>query len=143
VNANFGPGSANSCSILVRVVTAKTMTPIAIRLQFAIDTTYDINNPPHYEFAMARDGSQSYSGGGVHEITNQAHNGMVKIDNPPAYFNFSVNVMKPNYGAGMGLIYRRCYRPVTVLLYVVKDPNDPQAGADWLYAKSGKFAVAP
>ncbi len=28
VNANLGPGSANSCSILVRVVTAKTMAPI-------------------------------------------------------------------------------------------------------------------
>ena len=80
VNANFGPGSANSCSILVRVVTAKTMTPIAIRLQFAIDTTYDINNPPHYEFAMARDGSlEPYSGGGVHEITgSRAHNGMAE-----------------------------------------------------------------
>jgi outer membrane lipoprotein-sorting protein len=143
VNAIYGPGSANSCSILVRVVTAKTMTPITNRLQFAIDTTYNQDNPPHYEFGMARDGSQSYSGGGVHEITNQAHNGMVKIDNPPAYFNLSVNLMKPNYGAGMGLIYRQCFRPVTVLLYVVKDPNDPQAGADWLYAKGGKFATAP
>ena len=52
-----------------------------------------------------------------------------KIDDPLAYFNFSVNVMKPNYGAGMGLIYRRCYRPVTVLLCcVVKDLNDPGSG---------------
>ncbi len=145
VNANYGPGSANSCSILVRVVAANPMTPITNRLQFAIDTTYDQNNPnpPHYEFGMARDGSQSYAGGGVHEITNQAHNGMVKIDNPPAYFNLSVNLMKPNYGAGMGLIYRQCFAPTTVLLYVVKDPNDPQAGADWLYAKGGKFATAP
>ncbi len=145
VNAIYGPGSANSCSILVRVVTAKTMTPITNRLQFAIDTTYDQNNPnpPHYEFGMATDGSQSYAGGGVHEITNQAHNGMVKIDNPPAYFNLSVNLMKPNYGAGMGLIYRQCFASTTVLLYVVKDPNDPQAGADWLYAKGGKFAAAP
>jgi hypothetical protein len=145
VNAIYGPGSPNSCSILVRVVTAKTMTPITNRLQFAIDTTYDQNNPnpPHYEFGMATDGSQSYAGGGVHEITNQAHNGMVKIDNPPAYFNLSVNTMKPHYGAGMGLIYRQCFAPTTVLLYVVKDPNDPQAGADWLYAKGGKFAAAP
>jgi hypothetical protein len=145
VNAIYGPGSANTCSILVRVVTAKTMTPITNRLQFAIDTTYDQNNPnpPHYEFGMARDGSQSYAGGGVHEITNQAHNGMVKIDNPPAYFNLSVNLMKPNYGAGMGLIYRQCFAPTTVLLYVVKDPNNPQAGTDWLYAKGGKFAAAP
>jgi len=145
VNAIYGPGSANSCSILVRVVAAKTMTPITNRLQFAIDTTYDQNNPnpPHYEFGMARDGSQNYAGGGVHEITNQAHNGMVKIDNPPAYFNLSVNLMKPNYGASMGLIYRQCFQPTTVLLYVVKDPNDPSAGADWLYAKGGKFATAP
>ena len=145
VNAIYGPGSANSCSILVRVVAAKTMTPITNRLQFAIDTTYDQNNPnpPHYEFGMARDGSQNYAGGGVHEITNQAHNGMVKIDNPPTYFNLSVNLMKPNYGASMGLIYRQCFQPTTVLLYVVKDPNDPSAGADWLYAKGGKFATAP
>jgi len=87
------------------------MTPITNRLQFAIG--HDIR-PEQSESAALRvrygEGRfAELAGGGVHEITNQAHNGMVKIDNPPAYFNLSVNLMKPNYGAGMGLIYRQCF----------------------------------
>jgi hypothetical protein len=92
---------------------------------------------------MGTDGSQTYSGGGVREITNQIRNGMVRINNPPAYFNLSVNLMKPGTGASLGLIYRQCFAPTTVLLYVVKDPDNPSAGGDWLWAKAGKYATIP
>ena len=145
VNAIYGPGSTNSCSILVRVVAAKTMAPINRKFQAAIDTTYDQNNPtpPHYEFGVGNDGTSTYSGGGLHEITNQIHNGMLRIDNPPAYFMFGVNIPTPNHGADVGLIYRQCFAPVTMLYYVVKDPANPADGGDWLYAKSGKYAVPP
>ncbi|MGO8933164.1 MAG: hypothetical protein ACLPLZ_00050 [Terracidiphilus sp.] len=145
VNANYGPGSANSCSILVRVVAAKTMAPINRHYQAAIDTTYDQNNPtpPHYEFGVGNDGTSTYSGGGLHEITNQIHNGMLRIDNPPAYFMFGVNIPTPNHGADVGLIYRQCFAPVTMLYDVIKDPSNPAGGDDWLYAKSGKYAVPP
>jgi hypothetical protein len=145
VNAIYGPGSANSCSILVRVTAAKTMAPINRRYQAAIDTTYDQNNPtpPHYEFGVGNDGTSTYSGGGLHEITNQIRNGMLRIDSPPAYFMFGVSIPTPNHGADVGLIYRQCFAPVTMLYYVVKDPNSPADGGDWLYAKSGRYAIPP
>jgi hypothetical protein len=145
VNANNGPGSANSCTILVRVVAAKTMAPIDRKYQAAIDTTFDQNNPtpPHYEFGVGNDGTSTYSGGGLHEITDQIHNGMLRIDNPPAYFMFGVNIPTPNHGADVGLIYRQCFAPVTVLYDVIKDPANPADGDDWLYAKSGKYAAPP
>jgi hypothetical protein len=143
VNAIYGPGSKNACSVLLRVVRAGAMTPIVNRLQVAIDTTYNVDNPPHYVYGMGTDGSQTFSGGGIHEITSQIHNGMVRIDNPPSYFNLAVNLMKPGFGAGEGLIYRQCFAPTTVLLYVVKDPDNPSAGGDFLWVKSGKYATVP
>ncbi|MGA2752425.1 MAG: hypothetical protein ABSE53_01560 [Terracidiphilus sp.] len=145
VNANYSPGSTNSCSIVVRVVAAKTMAPINRKFQAAIDTTYDQNNPtpPHYVFGVGNDGTSTYSGGGLHEITDQIRNGMLRIDNPPAYFMFGVNIPTPNHGADVGLIYRQCFAPVTMLYYVVKDPSNPADGGDWLYANSGKYAVPP
>lgn len=145
VNAIYGPGSKNSCSIIVRVVAAKTMAPINRKFQAAIDTTYnqDDPNPPHYVFGVGRDGTSTYAGGGLHEITSQVHDGMLRIDNPPAYFNFGINIPTPNHGADVGLIYRQCFAPVTMLYYIVKDPNNPADGGDWLYAKAGKYAAVP
>jgi hypothetical protein len=145
VNAIYGPGSKASCSILVRVVAAKTMIPINRHFQAAIDTTYNQNapTPPHYVFGVGEDGTSTFSGGGLHEITNQIHNGMLWIDHAPPYFMFSINIPTPHEGAGTGLIYRQCFAPVTVLYDIIKDPSDPGKGNDWLYAKSGKYAVAP
>ncbi len=145
VNAMYGPGSKNSCSILIRPVNSGTMAPINRKWQAAIDTTYnqDDPTPPHYEFGVGRDGTSTFSGGGLHEITSQIRNGMLRIDNPPAYFNLSTNFIQPGRGAGIGLIYRQCFAPTTMLYFVAKDPNDPGAGGDWLYAKSGKYAAVP
>jgi len=145
VNANYGPGSKASCSILVRVVAAKTMAPINRHFQAAIDTTYnqDSPTPPHYVFGVGEDGTSTFSGGGLHEITNQVHNGMLRIDHVPPYFMFGINIPTPHEGAATGLIYRQCFAPVTVLYDIVKDPSDPGKGSDWLYAKSGKYAAVP
>jgi len=145
VNAIYGPGSKNSCSIVVRVVAAKTMAPVTRRWQFAIDTTYNQDDPnlPHYEFGVGNDGTSTFSGGHIHELTSQIHNDMLRIDNPPAYFNTAMNVVQPGHGTGTGLIYRQCFAPVTMLYYVLKDPADIGKGADWLYAKAGKYAAVP
>ena len=104
VNAMYGPGSKNSCSIVIRVVQAKTMAPYTRRWQAAIDTTYnqDGPTPPSYSFGSATDGTSTFAGGGLHEITSQIHNGMLRIDNPPAYFNFGTNFIQPGRGAGVG-----------------------------------------
>jgi hypothetical protein len=143
VNAMYGPGSKNTCSIVLQVVAAKTMTPINRKYQVAIDTTYDQEHPSPYTFGVGEDGTATFSGGGLHEITNQIHNGMLRIDNPPAYFTFSVNVPTPHEGAPSGFIYRQCFAPVTMLYYVLKDPSDPGKGTDFLYAKAGKYATVP
>ncbi len=142
VNGGHGPGSTSSCSVVLRVVQAKTMTPIT-HIQVAIDTSYKQDNPPHYEFGVHDDGSQTYSGGNVHEITKMVQNGMVNLGNPPAYFMLGVNVIRPGHGGGMGLVYRQCFAPTTVLLYVVKDFGQPSESADLLWVKSGKYALPP
>jgi hypothetical protein len=143
VNAIYGPGSKNSCAVILRVVRAGTMTPITNRLQVAIDTSYNVDNPPHYVYGMGTDGTQTFSGGGIHEITNQIHNGIVRLGIPPAYFMLDVNLMKPGTGASEALIYRQCFAPTTILLFVVKDADNPSAGGDFLWVKSGKYATLP
>ena len=143
VNAIYGPGSKNSCAVILRVVRAGSMTPITNRLQVAIDTTYNVDNPPHYVSGMGVDGTQTFSGGGIHEITSQIHNGTVRLGIPPAYFMLDVNLMKPGTGASEGLIYRQCFAPTTILLFVVKDADNPSAGDDFLWVKSGKYATLP
>jgi hypothetical protein len=147
VNAIYGPGSKDSCSILVHVVAAKTMAPLNRKFQAAIDTTYykgsaTPQTPPAYTFGVGDDGTSTYSGGGLHEITSQIRNFTLRIDNPPPYFIFGINIPTPHHGADAGLIYRQCFAPVTNLYYVVKDPANPADGADYLYAKSGKYAAA-
>jgi hypothetical protein len=142
VNGMYGPGSTNSCSVVLRVVNAKTMTPIT-HIQVAIDTTYNQDNPPHYESGVHNDGTETFSGGGIHEITNLVHNGMVRLGNPPAYFMLDVNIIRPNHGSGEGLVYRQCFAPTTVLLDVVKDYGQPTESSDFLWVKAGKFATAP
>jgi hypothetical protein len=142
VNGLYGPGSKNSCSVVLRVVNAKTMTPIT-HIQVAIDTTYNQDNPPHYESGLHNDGTQTFSGGGIHEITNMVHNGAVSLGTPPAYFMLDVNLIEPGHAASSGLIYRQCFAPTTVLLYVVKDYGQSSESGDFLWVKAGKYAGPP
>ncbi len=141
VNGMYGPGSQNSCSVVLRVVQAKTMTPIQ-HIQVAIDSSYNQDNPPHYNFGVHDDGSQTYSGGGVREITAMVHNGTVRLGNPPPYFMLGVNTIHPGHGGSLGLVYRQCFAPTTVLLYVVRDFGQPTEAGDFLWVKSGKYASA-
>jgi hypothetical protein len=143
VNGLYGPGSTNSCSIVIRVVAAKTMAPVTRPWQFAIDTNFNQDHPSPYTFGVGDDGTSTFSGGSIHEITSQIHNDMLRIDNPPAYFYKAMNVKQPGRGTEAGMIYRQCFAPVTMLYYVMKDPADIGKGADWLYAKSGKYATPP
>jgi hypothetical protein len=138
-----GPGSKNSCSIIIRVVAAKTMAPVTRRWQAAIDTTVNGATTPPYTFGVGDDGTAAFSGGGIHEVTSQIHNDMLRIDNPPDHFDLALNVVQPHRGTADTLIYRQCFAPVTMLYYIMKDPTDIGAGADFLYAKAGKNAAAP
>ncbi len=140
VNGIYGPGSAGGCLVTFRIVKAGTMEPVTVPYQVAIDTTYDQDHPPSYSMGVSDSGHMTYSGGGLHEITDQIHNGVLRLAGLPKYFNIAVQFGKAG-GAGPGLIYRQCFKPQTVLLLVVKNPDKISEGADWLWVKSGKYAA--
>ncbi len=141
--SNAGPGTKNSCSVVLRVVSAKTMTPIT-HIQVVIDTAvFPDNAPPAYTMGVSDDGTTSYSGGHVMEITNRVHNGVVRLGLPPDHFMLGVNIPLPHHGGGIGLVYRQCFAPTTVLLDVVKDYGKDDQSQDLLWVKAGKYAVPP
>jgi hypothetical protein len=139
-SALLGPASANSCTVLVRVVAAGSMQPISSGFQLGLDTTYDINHPPHYTYGLASNRVETFAGGGLHDVTSQLSNGVLRINNPPANFYLEAHWVGTQPQSG-GLIYRQCSAPQTVLLYVVKDTRKPAVGGDWLWVKEGKFAA--
>jgi hypothetical protein len=141
-NAIFGPGSQRSCAVVLRVVEAITLAPIP-HIQVAIDTSYKQNDPPHYTSGMHDDGTVSYSGGAIREITTQAHNGVIPLGTPPPYFMLDVNLVHRGHGDNLALIYRQCSAPTTVLLYVVKDYGQSSENGNFLWVKAGKNAAAP
>jgi len=112
--ATTPPASQDSCALLFRIVRAGTMEPITSGFQVELDT----------------------SGGGLREVTGQARNGILRIDNPPPHFDMLV---KYEHDFSHALVYRHCFRPQTALLYVAK--QDLTKDSYFLYAKSGKFVT--
>jgi hypothetical protein len=142
-DATTGPGSPNSCTMLMRFVAAGTMQPIS-DFQVALDLAYDQNGPPpHYVMGGSPSGRTVFSGGQLKEYTGNIRNGVLQVDNVPPYFNLELTFAGGNKGASSSLIYRKCSGPQTVLLFVVKNPNKISDGADYMWVKSGKFATVP
>ena len=138
-SAIMPPPSANSCTVQVRMMRAGSMQPIANGFQIAVDTTYNIDHPASYTTGISAEGRASFSGGGVRELTGQLRNGVLRLDNPPPYFH--VEAFFGKAGSSDALIYRHCFGPQTTLLLVVKNPSQLSDGADWLWVKSGKYAI--
>jgi hypothetical protein len=139
VNAMMPSASHNSCSVLLRVVRAGTLQPITAGFQVAIDTNVNPDHIPSYSSSEKANGHATFSGGTLHEVTAQLRNGALRIENAPP--QFQVEAYFGNGGVASALIYRNCIAPQTVLLLVVKNPAKVTDGADWLWAKSGKFAA--
>jgi hypothetical protein len=135
-NATHGPGSKASCTVLLRVVKEGSMEPVTSGFQVAVDRTVDMDHPGSYVYGVGEDGTYTFSGGGLHELTSQLRDGVLRIENVPAQFHLEVHYGKS--GGGGGLIYRQCSAPETVLLHIMKD-----GGGDWLWVKSGKYATIP
>ena len=137
VDAIRAQSSPNTCPVVFRVVHAGTMTPITSGFQLAIDRTADDNSASRYTFGSTADGHMTFSGGGLREITSQLQNGAMHLPGPPAQFYLEIAFGKG--GSGGALIHRQCFGSPSVLLLVVKNPEKITDGADWLWAKSGKF----
>ena len=136
-NALYPPGSDNSCTVLYRVGRAGSMEPIASGFQVAVDTTFDPQHPPSYTTGAGA--HATFSGGGIHDVTAQMQNGVLRIDNAPKVFY--LDTYFGTAGDSSALIYRHCFAPQTVLLKVVENPAKTSDGGDWLYVKSGKYAT--
>ena len=134
-DATHGPGSPNSCTMVLRIVGAGAGQPIAGGYYLALDLNEDLEHPPHYVMG----GSPRFAGGNIKEYTAQMQNGSLRIDNVPDHFDFE---MTYDGGAASAVLYRHCQGPQTVLLYVAKNPAKLSDGGDYMWVKSGKFATA-
>ena len=138
VRANTGPASKDSCTVFVRALKAVTMEPLT-KFQIALDTTYTVENPGSRTTGIAEDGHLTFSGAGIHEVTSQLRNGVLRIDNAPATFFLDTGFGRA--GEADAGIYRQCSGPQSVLLLLIKNPAKISDGADWLWVKSGKYAA--
>jgi len=139
VKAIYGPGSTNSCSMLFRVVKAGSMEPIASGYQVGVDLNVATEPTPNYKIGIGTNGHSTFSGGGLHEVTSQIRNGVLRLDNIPAQFELDAEF--GTAGSSSANIYRQCFAPQTVLLYVIKNPANLGEGGEYLWVKSGKYAT--
>jgi hypothetical protein len=141
VKAIYGPGSPNSCSMLFRVVKAGAMEPIASGYQVGVDLDVATEPTPSYKIGIGINGHSTFSGGGLHEVTSHIRNGVLRLDNIPAQFELDAEFGAA--GSSSANIYRQCFAPQTVLLFVIKNPANLGEGGDFLWVKSGKYATIP
>jgi hypothetical protein len=140
-SGTYGPGSKESCSVSFRVVAAKTMEPVTTPYQIAIDLTYSPEQkpPPHYTIGLSKDGHSTFEGAGLHELTSQVKNGVLRIDNFPPQID--VELIFRDGGGTSGMVYRHCFGPRTELLYVLPDPAHDNTAGEFLWVKAGKYAA--
>ncbi|MGA3264590.1 MAG: hypothetical protein ABSC47_11160 [Terracidiphilus sp.] len=141
VKAIYGPGSQNSCSMLFRVVKAGAMEPIASGYQVGVDLNVATEPTPSYKIGIGANGHSTFSGGGLHEVTSQIRNGVLRLDNIPAQFELDAEF--GTAGSTSANIYRQCFAPQMVLLFVVKNPANIGEGGEFLWVKSGQYATVP
>ena len=141
INAIYGPGSKDSCTVVFRVVKAGSMEPITSGFQVAVDMNLAHEGRPSYTIGLSREGHATFTGGGLREVTSQIRNGVLRLDGVPDHFDLETAF--GSGGSGSALIYKQCFAPQTVLLYVVTNPDKLSDGAEFLWVKSGKYAAAP
>ena len=125
--------STNSCTVNFKVVRAGTFEPIANIVGMGLDL--DQNSNGSYTVGGGANGSH-YSGGTIKDVTSQYRNGILRIDNAPPHFRLDVEFKNGDVSA---LIYRQCFQPQTVLMVIVKNPDNLAAEpAHWLWSKTGK-----
>jgi hypothetical protein len=139
VKAIYGPGSKDSCTVLFRVMKAGSMEPITSGFQVALDLNLATEPQPSYTIGLSREGHAIFSGGGLREVTSQMRNGVLRIDNPPGHFDLEIAF--GNAGSSSALIYKQCFAPQTVLLYVIRNPDKLSDGGEFLWVKSGKYST--
>jgi hypothetical protein len=120
-------GSQDSCSVVVRVMKAGTMTPITGGFKLSANVINDAKL------------AQGDTSPGANIPVTMGANGVARIASPSPHFNLNEDF--GNAGGGGGMIHRQCWGPVSTLLMVVKDPQNVGKGVDLVWDKNGKYAV--
>jgi hypothetical protein len=127
-------GSPSSCTALFKIVRAGTMEPITSVSALGVDL--DQNSSGGYTMGNGPNGSH-FVGGTIKDMTSQYRNGVLRIDNVPPHF--MIDVEFTGSSSANALIYRQCNQPQSVLLLMVKNPQNVAEGkVRWLWSKSGK-----
>jgi hypothetical protein len=134
VDAIMPPPSKTSCSPTFKVVRAGSNSPITSGFQVAVDTTVDLEHRANYKIGVGAGGRATFSGGGLHEVTAQMHDGAFRIDNAPPQWDMEVQ-FGGNAGSASALIYRQCFGAQPMLLMVVKNPAKLSDGVEWRWVK--------
>jgi hypothetical protein len=134
--ATTPPGTAQTCTVLFRMVQQGSMATLTGGYQIGVDKEVDDQHPADYQFGTDASGHMLVSGGHLTEMTRQMQNGVLRIDNAGKAFHIDIRV--PN-GGGTATLYRQCAGPQTTLLLVVTSLEKLSPG-DWLWVKSGKLA---
>jgi hypothetical protein len=135
-----GPETAAACTVLFRVVRAGSLELLTSGFQTAIDLAVDPARPPRYILGVTPEGHVTFAGGELHEVTEEFHNGVLRIEHAPA--QFEIDTEFGNGGSAHALVYRRCYGPETTLLFVVNNPEQLDQGGQWLWVRSGRRVAA-
>jgi len=141
VSATTGPASPKSCGMVFRIVKAGSLEPVNGAYQVAADLKLETEKNPHYNIGQSADGRATFSGGALQEIAPEGNTGVFRVANLPE--QFEIDVEFGDAGSAATKIYRQCFAPQTVLLFVARDPTNLSAGGGWMWAKSGRLATIP
>jgi hypothetical protein len=124
---------STACTVLIRTAHAGSMEPITSGIQMAVDLTVNADHPPAYTFGIGDDGHQTFSGGGIREVTGQLKSGTYRLENAPGYFY--VKVVFGKGGEASANIYKQCSGATGELIFVVKNTAQLSEGGDWVWKK--------
>ena len=74
-DATISAGPSKSCAVAFRIVRGGTLEPLTNGFPVGIDTTVDARHPGNYTMGKHTDGTESFSGGGLHEVTRRSTTG--------------------------------------------------------------------
>jgi hypothetical protein len=129
VSANSGGPSQERCTVQFSVVQPKTLTPIPSAYRVAVDPAHDFDKPASYTIG----GTPLFSGGGLHEVTDQLRSGVLTLADLSSGFDVEI-VFGGDAGFGSATLYRRCAGKSTArLLFVLNNAAKPSDGGEWVW----------
>ncbi len=136
-----GPGLEGVLRGAVPLVKPKTLAPVTTPFRVGVDAAgIYLEHPPHY--ITGGTGKPYFQGGGLHEVTKDYKNGVLRIESAPPvfYLELSWDVhgaagRSPEGAAAPPMLYRQCNGKSAARLLLVADPEKPGEPSAWVWEK--------